>query len=201
MTFGVYIWAGFVRFTNWLGNLLGSEIIVAMKFLIMFVVFTLLIATITLVERKVLALLQRRVGPNYVGYRGRLQFIADAVKLIVKHITVLPLVNRVLYLTIPALVLIISYLFWANLIWGPNLALCDIEYNLFFLCLISGVFSLLVVLIGFLSNNKYAMLSATRAVILTLNAELLMSFLIVCMCAISNSASFSSLAMFQSNLH
>jgi NADH:ubiquinone oxidoreductase subunit H len=92
-------------------NIFIGELIVIFKFLSIFIIFTLLIATITLVERKVLALLQRRVGPNYVGYRGRLQFVADAVKLIVKHITVLPTVNRILYLMIPALVLVISYLF------------------------------------------------------------------------------------------
>jgi len=44
-------------------------------------VITLIIAAVTLVERKYLALIQRRVGPQYVGYRGRLQYIADALKL------------------------------------------------------------------------------------------------------------------------
>lgn len=79
-------------------------------------IFTIVIATVTLIERKVLALVQRRVGPNYIGYRGRLQFIADALKLLVKHITVLPLSNRLLFLTVPALILITSYLFWANIV-------------------------------------------------------------------------------------
>ena len=81
------------------------------KTIILFLILTIVIATVTLIERKVLALVQRRVGPNYVGYKGRLQFIADAVKLLVKHITVLPRVNRTLFLIVPALVLITSYLF------------------------------------------------------------------------------------------
>jgi NADH-quinone oxidoreductase subunit H len=62
-------------------------------------------------ERKLLSLIQRRVGPNYVGYRGRLQFIADALKLIFKQIVVINKVNKFLFVTIPALVLITSYLF------------------------------------------------------------------------------------------
>ncbi len=62
-------------------------------------------------ERKLLSLIQRRVGPNYVGYRGRLQFIADALKLIFKQIVVINKVNKFLFITIPALVLITSYLF------------------------------------------------------------------------------------------
>ena len=86
------------------------------KFVVLLLIFTMLIATVTLIERKVLALTQRRVGPNYIGYRGRLQFIADAVKLIVKHILVIARVNRTLFLLIPAILLICVYLFWANLI-------------------------------------------------------------------------------------
>jgi NADH-quinone oxidoreductase subunit H len=49
---------------------------------------TLVIASLTLTERKILSLIQRRVGPNFVGYKGRLQYIADALKLFVKGIII-----------------------------------------------------------------------------------------------------------------
>jgi NADH-quinone oxidoreductase subunit H len=52
------------------------------------IVVTLIIAALTLIERKILSLVQRRVGPNYVGYRGRLQYLADALKLFVKGILI-----------------------------------------------------------------------------------------------------------------
>lgn len=87
------------------------SLVTFVKFVILLLIFTMLIATITLIERKVLALTQRRVGPNYIGYRGRLQFIADAVKLIVKHITIIARVNRSLFLFVPAVLLICVYLF------------------------------------------------------------------------------------------
>jgi NADH:ubiquinone oxidoreductase subunit H len=68
---------------------------VIINFLIIFIynivcmlLVTLIIASLTLIERKVLSLLQRRVGPNVVGYKGRLQYIADALKLFVKGIIV-----------------------------------------------------------------------------------------------------------------
>jgi NADH-quinone oxidoreductase subunit H len=55
---------------------------------------TLIIASLTLIERKILSLIQRRVGPNFVGFRGRLQYIADALKLFLKGIIVPNEVNR-----------------------------------------------------------------------------------------------------------
>jgi NADH-quinone oxidoreductase subunit H len=79
--------------------------------ILIFLLLTLIIATITLMERKILSLVQRRVGPNYIGYKGRLQFIADALKLLVKHIMIINKVNKFLFLILPASILIICYLF------------------------------------------------------------------------------------------
>ena len=90
---------------------LFSYIQVLLSNIIIFLLLTLIIATITLMERKILSLVQRRVGPNYIGYRGRLQFIADALKLLVKHIVVINKVNKFLFLFLPATVLILCYLF------------------------------------------------------------------------------------------
>lgn len=73
--------------------------------------FTIVIATVTLIERKILSLVQRRVGPQYIGYKGRLQFIADALKLIFKHILIINRVDRLVILLIPCFILIVSYLF------------------------------------------------------------------------------------------
>lgn len=83
----------------------------ALKFVGLMLVLTMLIATITLIERKVLSLTQRRVGPNYIGYRGRLQFIADAVKLLVKHILIVARINKFVFIMIPVLLLSCIYLF------------------------------------------------------------------------------------------
>lgn len=79
--------------------------------LILFLILTIIIAVITLIERKVLSLIQRRVGPNYIGYKGRLQFIADALKLLMKHIVILTRLNKFLFILFPCLVLIMCYLF------------------------------------------------------------------------------------------
>lgn len=93
-----------------------SYIQILLTNIVIFLLLTLIIATITLMERKILSLVQRRVGPNYIGYRGRLQFIADALKLLVKHIVIINKVNKFLFLLLPATVLIMCYLFWVNLV-------------------------------------------------------------------------------------
>ena len=74
-------------------------------------VLTLTIAAITLVERKTLALVQRRVGPNQTAFRGRIQFIADAFKLLNKSIIILKDTNRVYFILWPMLALVAAYLF------------------------------------------------------------------------------------------
>lgn len=168
------------------------------KSVLLFLILTITIATVTLMERKLLSLIQRRVGPNYVGYRGRLQFIADALKLIFKQIVVINKVNKFLFITIPALVLITSYLFWINLSWGLNLNICEIEYNLFIMGIISTFFSYLLILVGFVSKNKYSVLASARVVVILLNLELLLNFFIVSLVVISESLSFTQIVSLQS---
>jgi NADH:ubiquinone oxidoreductase subunit H len=74
-------------------------------------VLTIIIACLTLIERKFLALVQRRVGPNFVGYKGRLQYIADALKMFIKGVLIPDESNRFLYVTIPSITLAICYCF------------------------------------------------------------------------------------------
>jgi len=64
-------------------GILGFIFILIINIILM-LVLTIIIAALTLIERKFLALVQRRVGPNFVGYKGRLQYIADALKLFIK---------------------------------------------------------------------------------------------------------------------
>jgi NADH-quinone oxidoreductase subunit H len=74
-------------------------------------IVTMIIAALTLIERKVLSLIQRRVGPHYVGYRGRLQYIADALKLFIKGALIPNEANKFFFVTIPAIVAAICYSF------------------------------------------------------------------------------------------
>ncbi len=79
--------------------------------IILLLILTVIIACLTLVERKILSLMQRRVGPDFVGYRGRLQYIADALKLFIKGALVPDEANKFWFIFIPAITLAVSYSF------------------------------------------------------------------------------------------
>jgi len=91
-------------------GIFGLVIILVYNIILMLLV-TLIIASLTLIERKFLSLLQRRVGPNYVGYKGRLQYIADALKLFVKGVLIPYESNKFWFVLIPSFALAICYSF------------------------------------------------------------------------------------------
>lgn len=165
---------------------------------ILFLILTVIIAIITLVERKILSLIQRRVGPNYIGYKGRFQFIADALKLLLKHIFIITKINKFLFIIFPCLVLIMCYLFWINLIWGPNLSFFEIEYNVIFMSISSILFTFLLFLVGWASKNKYSILASNRIIIISFNLEIFLNFLFIFLIILFESFSFYQISNLQS---
>ncbi len=168
--------------------------------IILMLLITLVIAALTLIERKFLSLCQRRVGPNYVGYKGRLQYIADALKLFIKGILIPYESNRFWYVLIPSSALAICYSFWINSVWGPSLCMFDIEYNTVYASLLSVIFSFCIVLTGYFSKNKYAMLASIRTVLLVLNLEIFLGLLILNLVLITESFNFTAFVLFQETI-
>jgi len=160
-------------------------------------VLTMVVASLTLIERKVLSLIQRRVGPQYVGYKGRLQYIADALKLFLKGALIPDEANKFWFITIPAILGAVCYTLWINTVWGPNLCLFEIEYNLVYVSLLSILFTLCIILTGYFSRNKYAMMSAVRSCFLVLNLELFMGLMILNLVLIGESFSFFPFVVYQ----
>jgi NADH-quinone oxidoreductase subunit H len=162
-------------------------------------ILTIIIACLTLIERKFLALVQRRVGPNFVGYKGRLQYIADALKMFVKGVVIPDESNRFLFVTLPSIAVAVCYSFWMNGVWGPSISLFEIEYNLIYASLFSVLFGMCIILTGYFSKNKYAMLAAVRTGIGMLNLELFIGLMVLNVVLISESFSFLPIVIYQEN--
>lgn len=165
--------------------------------IIFMLVVTLIIASLTLIERKILSLVQRRVGPYYVGYRGRLQYIADALKMFVKGIIVPDEINKFWFVCIPSVVAAVCYTFWINSIWGPSLSIFEIEYNIVYANLLSLMFGYCIILTGFFSKNKYAFLGSVRTAVLMLNLEIFLGLLFINVIFLTESFSLTIFVLYQ----
>lgn len=165
--------------------------------IVLMLIVTLIIASITLLERKLLSLVQRRVGPNFVGYKGRLQYLADALKLFLKGVAIPSGANSFFFVAMPSLAGAVCYTFWMNSIWGPSLSMFDVEYNIVYASLLSVLFGLCVMLTGYFSKNKYSVMAGLRAAILMLNLEIFLGIVFLNVCFLVESFSFAAFAVYQ----
>ena len=122
-------------------------------------------------ERKVIARMQSRYGPNRVGPVGLLQPVADAIKLILKEELVPRAADKLIFFLPPVLIFIPAILVWGVLPFGPNMQVADLESGVLFLLAISGVNVLVVFMAGWASNNKYALFGAMRVVAMSISYE------------------------------
>lgn len=128
--------------------------------------FALLIVILLIwLERKVIARIQDRIGPNRVGGKyGLLQTVADVIKLLTKE-TIIPTgADRLAYNLAPILIVITALLMWAVMPFAPGVIGVDLNIGVFFVLSISSVSVVCLLLAGWGSNNKYALLGAFRSV-------------------------------------
>ena len=133
------------------------------------------VAYVTIAERKAMGSMQRRLGPNKVGYLGTLQPFADALKLIVKETIIPTAANSFLFFLGPVITLIFALLGWAVIPFGAGLALSDYNLGLLYSIAISslGVYGLLIA--GWAANSKYAFVGSLRSAAQLVSYELVLS--------------------------
>lgn len=115
------------------------------------------------VERRLLALWQDRYGPNRVGPFGLFQVIADMLKILFKENWVPPFADRPVFILAPAILLVATLLSFAVLVFAPGLSIASVNVGLLFFLAMSSMSVYSVVLAGWSSNNKYALLGSLRA--------------------------------------
>ncbi len=133
------------------------------------------VAYVTVAERKTMASMQRRLGPNIVGYYGLLQAFADALKLLLKEYVSPTQANLILFFLGPIITLIFSLLGYLVIPYGPGLALNDLNLGILYMLAVSSLSTYGILLAGWSANSKYAFLGSLRSTAQLISYELILS--------------------------
>jgi len=133
------------------------------------------VAYVTVAERKTMASMQRRLGPNIVGYYGLLQAFADALKLLLKEYVSPTQANLTLFFLGPIITLVFSLLGYLVIPYGPGLALSDFNLGILYMLAVSSLSTYGILLAGWSANSKYAFLGSLRSTAQLISYELILS--------------------------
>ena len=158
------------------------------------------VAYFTLAERKIIAAIQRRIGPNTIGYLGLLQPLADGLKLITKQIIIPNKSQRFLFLFAPVLSFGLALSAWIVIPFDYNAVLVDIELGIIYLLIIStlGVYGLIIA--GWASNSKYAFLGALRSTAQIISFDISIGLILLCIVLCSSSYNLTEIVLAQKNI-
>ena len=164
--------------------------LIALTYLTVFAVLGLFLV---LLERKVAARFQLRIGPNRVGYLGLFQTIADALKLVSKELTGTVKADKFLYNLAPYFVIVTSLMALAVLPFTKDFQAFDINIGIFFLVAISSIGVIGILLGGWSSNNKFALIGAMRSGVQTVSYELSVGLSLLTMVILTGSLQLSEI--------
>ncbi|MDZ7788003.1 MAG: NADH-quinone oxidoreductase subunit NuoH [Halofilum sp. (in: g-proteobacteria)] len=155
------------------------SLVIQGKILLIIIPVMLSVAYLTYAERRVIGYMQRRRGPNRVGYYGLLQPIADGLKLLSKEVILPTNANRFLFLLAPILSIGPSLAAWAVIPFSEGWILADIDAALLYVLALTAVGVYGVIIAGWASNSKYAFLGAMRSAAQMVSYEIAMGFALV----------------------
>jgi NADH-quinone oxidoreductase subunit H len=168
----------------------------------LFIVVPLLIsvAYFTLVERKLMGSMQRRKGPNVVGFVGILQPLADGLKLFAKE-TILPSnANTTLFLLAPIITFVLSLLGWVVIPFSEKAVISDINIGVLYILAISSLSVYGIIIAGWSSNSKYAFLGALRSAAQMVSYEVSIGFIILSVVVCAGSFNLSEIVKVQTKV-
>jgi NADH-quinone oxidoreductase subunit H len=185
-------------------------IITAAKVAVVFVAFLLMIAYLTLLERKLLGYFQIRLGPNRVGPFGMLQPIADGIKILLKEDLIPDNVNKIIYTLAPILTFIPALIIAAVIPFGDNLKLfgqtiplviSDFNVGVLYIFAVSSIGVYGLVLAGWSSNNKWSLLGAVRSSAQMISYEVSLGLSIIGVLMIAGSLSLTDIVAAQDKFY
>lgn len=186
---------------DWLFSVLPEGIANITEMVLIAVVYLALFAVaglyLVLLERKVAAWFQLRIGPNRVGPGGMFQTMADALKLVSKELTSTDRVDKFLYNLAPYFVIVTALLAMTIFPFSKQLQAFDINIGMFFLLAISSIGVIGILVGGWASNNKYALIGAMRSGLQTISYELSVGLSILTMILLTGSLQLSEIIEIQ----
>ncbi len=157
----------------------------------------LVVAYYTFAERKIIGYIQVRMGPNRVGPQGWLQPIADAAKLAFKEITIPAGANKVLFIMAPILSMGAAIAAWAVVPFNDGWVLADLNAGLLYILAMTSLGVYGIIIAGWASNSKYALLGALRSAAQIVAYEIAMGFALVAVLMTSSSLNLSDIVRAQ----
>lgn len=176
-------------------------IILIVKILSILIPVLIAVAFFVVAERKIMGAIQRRRGPNVVGFLGLLQALADGLKLFVKETTLPSNSNIVVFILAPLLSFILSLISWAVIPFSNQIVAADINLGILYLLAISSLNVYGILLAGWSSNSKYAYLGALRSAAQMISYEISIGFIILTTVLCSGSFNLSSIVLAQSKTY
>jgi NADH-ubiquinone oxidoreductase chain 1 len=152
-----------------------SSLISILEVLLLVVPALLSVAFVTIAERKTMASMQRRLGPNVIGYYGLLQAFADALKLLLKEYVSPTQANFILFFLGPIITLVFSLLGYGVIPYAPGLSISDLNLGILYMLAVSSLATYGILLAGWSANSKYAFLGSLRSTAQLISYELILS--------------------------
>ena len=186
--------------TDFLASPIGILALTIAKALALLVPVLIAVAYLTWAERKVLAAMQLRRGPNVVGPFGLLQPFADAIKMLMKETIIPSGASRVLFIMAPMLTFTLAMIAWAVIPVNDGWAIADINVGILYLFAVSSLGVYGIIIAGWASNSKYAFLGALRSAAQMVSYEVSMGFVIVTVLLCVGSLNLTEIVRAQENL-
>ncbi len=172
-------------------------IITILKSLILIVPVLIAVAFFTLLERKIMAGIQRRRGPNVVGILGVLQPFADGLKLLIKETIIPSRANKIIFLLAPILALFLSFLNYSVLPFSLFNVFADINLGILYIFAISSLSVYGIIMSGWSSNSRYAFLGTLRSTAQMVSYEVSIGLIIINVLICANSLNLSQIVYAQ----
>jgi NADH-ubiquinone oxidoreductase chain 1 len=167
---------------------------------ILIIPLLLAVAFLTLAERKAMGSMQRRVGPNKVGYYGLLQPFSDALKLFVKESIIPSHANAFLFYGAPSVALFLSLVSWAVISFGPGLHLADLSLGVLYLLALSSFGIYPVLIAGWSANNKYTFLGSIRSAAQMVSYEVVIGLIMLTAIMLAGSFNLTTIIQAQQSI-